>query len=641
MGAEIDRLDTPRLMTPSSQTALLESITRAMGQVRAEYETEDELYQRFSAPLYFHKLLGLTPAFLIGGRGTGKTTTLRSMSYRGQAQVTGSSDPGSWPVIGGYWKVEPSVVTAFKGRGVDEEIWTRVFSHYLNLRLSALVVDFVRWHDTNHEHVDLDPHRLNLFARSLHLGRSEDIAGLASEIDLALVDIESKLNGSISALTTSALSVLGRPLEYLFDAIGSTGVTRKQPFMFCLDEFENLVPYQKRIVNTLIKQAGAGPFTFKVGVRNTIAIDPSTLVDGQPIQDPADFTKIDIVADLKDESFEQFAATVVSQRLNLVPDPALAPDALLPAIAADDEAALLGALELKNQLRADVMRSEAHTAEDVAFVDAATPLESALAVRWAESHQEPTWATVRWAVENPAKWRTRVNNYGYAALFTIKSNRVGPRKYYAGWKTYCQMADGNIRYMIRLVHEALRLHVIAGDPLTNPVSIADQTDAATRVGETTVRDLQGWSRQGADLTRLTLGLGSIFGSLAREAALSTPEVNQFRVGYSGSMASSVDVERLLGEAVGQGVLIGFEGDKNARLSGATPEMDYQLHPVLSPFFVYSPRSKRRMTLQADQVVALTKRETASSTVRKVLAGRGASAKHLPDELTLFSDGARD
>ncbi len=628
-------------MTALNQTNLLEAITRAMGQVRAEYEDDEDLYSRFSPPLYFHKLLGLTPAFLIGGRGTGKTTTLRSMSYRGQARVSGSLDPKSWPAIGAYWKVEPSVVTAFKGRGVEEDDWIRIFSHYLNLRLSALVVDFARWYSENHTSFALDQHRVQLFVHSLHIAPSASLEELANAIDVALVDIEAKLNGSISALATSDLSLLGRPLDHLFDALGETGVTRSHPFMFCLDEFENLIPYQKRVLNTLIKQVGSGPFTFKVGVRNTIGIDPTTLVDGQPIQDPADFTKVDIVADLKDDAFEQFAETVVGQRLNLVPNPVLSPTQLLPAISVDEEAVLLGAVDLKRQLLAEILNSPAHTVGDLKFVEASSPLEAALAVRWAESHDETLPATVRWAVDNPDKWKTRVVNYGYAALFTIRANRVGHRKYYSGWKTYCQLADGNIRYMIRLVHEALRLHVTSDNSLDTAVAIGAQTDAATRVGEATVRDLQGWSRQGADLTRLTLGLGSVFGSLAREAALSTPEVNQFRVGYSGSMASAAEVERLLGEAVGQGVLIEFEGDKNARSSGATPEMDYQLHPVLAPFFIYSARSKRRMILKADQILALTKRETASAAVRKVLALRGASARRLPAEITLFEDASHD
>lgn len=623
-------------MTPIDQLNLLESVTRAMGQVRADYDNDDEIFERFSAPIYFHKLLGLTPAFLIGGRGTGKTTTLRSMSYRGQARVSGSTDPADWGVTGGYWKVEPSVVSAFKGRGVDESDWVRVFSHYLNLRLSSLVVDFARWTHANHAPVTINPHELALFSQSLHLRQVDQPDELSNEIDLALVEIESKLNGSISRLLESEMSLLGRPLEHLFKALNGLGVSRNRPFMFCIDEFENLTQYQKSILNTLIKQVGAGPFTFKVGVRNLVAIDPVTLIEGQPLQDPADFTKVDIVADLKDESFESFAETVVTQRLRLVRGAPSSIEALLPSISAEDEAKLLGADGLRTRVKKYLESEGDAAAQELSHFETMSALEIALATGWAESHRESILQTIRWAITNPEKWRTRVNNYGYASLFTIRENRVGTRKYYAGWKTYCQIADGNIRYMIRLVHEALRRHVVAGRPLSEPVSISDQSEAAVRVGESTVRDLQSWSRQGADLTRLTLGLGSIFGTLAREAALSTPEVNQFRVGYAKNAAPADEVDRLLDEAVGQGVLIAFEGDKNARRSGATPELDYQLHPVLSPFFVYSPRSKRRMTLQAHQILALTKRETASATIRAVLLKRGASIESFPAEITLLT-----
>lgn len=623
-------------MSPTDQINLLESITRVMGQVRADYDNDDEIFARFSPPLYFHKLLGLTPAFLIGGRGTGKTTTLRSMSYRGQARVSGSTHPSSWAVVGGYWKVEPSVVSAFRGRGVDESDWIRVFSHYLNLRLSALVVDFAEWADANQVALDIDLHHLSLFTRSLHLEPASNARELSAAIDIALVDVESRLNGSISKLLDSEMSLLGRPLEHLFNALGGLGVSRNRPFMFCLDEFENLAPYQKSILNTLIKQVGSGPFTFKVGVRNLVAIDPTTLIEGQPLQDPADFTKVDIVADLKDESFEKFAAAVVTQRLRLVRGETLPIENLLPSISAEDESKLLGGETLRDEMVSSLRSRGDLLQEELEFSVSMSTLEVVLAMGWAQTHNEDVAETVRWAMKNPAKWRTRLNNYGYAALFTIREKRVGTRKYYAGWKTYCQISDGNIRYMIRLVHEALRRHIVAGQSLGKSVSISHQTEAAVRVGESTVRDLQSWSRQGADLTRLTLGLGSIFGSLAREAALSTPEVNQFRVGYARSSVSAEQVERLLDEAVGQGVLIAFEGDKNARSSGATPEMDYQLHPVLAPFFVYSSRSKRRMSLKAEQILALTKRETASATVRNILGKRGASISSLPAEITLFS-----
>jgi hypothetical protein len=616
---------------------LLERVNRALGQVRAEYESDDELYRRFAAPLYFKQLVGITPSFLVGGRGTGKTTTLRSMSFGGQARISESLNPSEWEVVGGYWKVEPNVVSVFRGKGVPEELWSSVFSHYLNLKLSSLVVDYAEWLVQNSHDVRIETHQLSLFIRSLNLKDCESLKDLSQAIDLALVDIEATINGNISALSAARLSVLGRPLDYLFAALGGLGVSQQRPYMFCLDEYENLSSYQQKLLNTLIKQVGGSPYTFKIGVRNTVAIERATLVDEQPLQDPADFTTINIVTDLKGESFERFAEMVVGQRLALIDASLTDPGALLKTISLEEEAYLLGA----DAVRLDILKrlnvlSEANAA-DLEFARTLPTIEACMVSKWAESHDESELAVLRFARDQPEKWSVRMGNYGYAMLFTIRQNRVGERKYYAGWKTYCQLADGNIRYMIRLVYEALRLHVIEGGGIETGVSVANQTRAATQVGETTIRDLQGWSRHGAPLTRLVLGLGSIFGSLAREMALATPEVNQFRVKYSGNLSPAVEVDGLLGEAVGQGILIAFSGDKNARNSGATREMDYQLHPVLAPHFVYGSRRKRRMTIQADDLMALTSREFAAPTIRRILGGRGANAGDLPNQLIMFAE----
>lgn len=623
--------------TDHAESELLELVNRALGQVRAEYENDDELYRRFAAPLYFKQLLGITPAFLVGGRGTGKTTTLRSMSFGGQARISGSLSPSAWQVVGAYWKVEPNVVSVFRGKGVSEELWSQVFSHYLNLKLSSLVVDYALWlTDAGHK-IELEQHRLNLFCLSLNLGSCMDLVSLSRSIDIAIVDVESRINGNISGLGTAQLSVLGRPLDYLFSAVDGLEVTRARPFMFCLDEYENLSSYQQKLLNTLIKQVGGASYTFKIGVRNTVAIDRSTQVDAQPLQDPADFKTVDIVVDLKDESFELFAATVLRQRLGLIAHDPPEASALLPGLSLEEESDLLGARLVRNQLL-EQLQIAGMKSDETAFAEALSDFEACMVLRWAQSHNEPPEAVLRFARAEPRKWTVRVGNYGYALLFTIRENRVGERKYYTGWKTYCQLADGNIRYMIRLLYEALRMHVIDGGSLDMPISMLHQTRAATRVGETTIRDLQGWSRQGAALTRLSLGLGSIFGTLAREMAFATPEVNQFRVGFAGSTTPAENVDGLLGEAVGQGIIIGFDGDKNARRSGATREMDYQLHPVLAPYFVYSSRRKRRMTIRADDVIALTSRESAAPTIRKVLSGRGASPGKLPDQLLDFSVG---
>jgi len=622
-------------MTDRSEPDLLELVTMAFGQVRAEYEADGELYRRFAMPLYFKQLLGVTPSFLVGGRGTGKTTTLRSMSFRGQTAICGSHDPSSWRVIGAYWKVEPSVVSVFRQKGIQPEVWAEVFTHYLNLRLSSLVLDYAVWLTQAGIEPQFDTQRIALYSTSMGLESAGTLAELATQVDLAIADVESKVNGRISELATSARSVLGKPLDYLFSALRGLGVSRTKPFMFCLDEYENLSSYQQVLVNTLVKQVGSAPYTFKIGVRNSVAIDRSTMISGQPLQEPADFTTVDIVTVLKDESFEDFAAMVVEQRLRLI-SPALgAPSELLPALSIEEEADLLGAEAVKLELLSKLEDQSVSSPAELAYAQQLSNFDACMILRWARSHGEEPLSVLRFSRSSPGQWKTRCGNYGYAMLFTIRERRVGERKYYTGWKTYCQLADGNIRYMIRLVYEALRLHVVDGGILPSSVSTSNQTRAASRVGETTIRDLQGWSRQGAALTRLALGLGSIFESLARDAALTTPEVTQFRVRYPSSEEAMPPVDDLLAEAVGQGILIAFDGDKNARSSGATKQPDYQLHPVLAPYFVYGSRRGRRMMITAADLQALTQRGLAASAVRRILADRQVLPTELPAQLTIF------
>lgn len=624
-------------MNEQHVSSRLEQLNLALGQVRAEYEADDELYSRFSSPLYVKSLAGISPAFLVGGRGTGKTTTLRSLAFRGQARISGSSNPADWEMVGAYWKVEPNVVAVFKGKGVEEEQWVSIFTHYLNLKLISLVLDFVAWIEEHRGCVELKERPLRLLERSLGITKCQTASELSMHVDLAMVEIESKINGSISLLASGAFSVLGKPLDYLFESIPELAVDRQKPFMFCLDEYENLSSYQQRLLNTLIKQVGKAPYTFKVGVRNTVGIDRETLIENQPLQDTADFKTVDIVAHLKDESFERFATDVISQRLALIESVEFRKTGLLPGLTLEEEAKLLGAETLRKELLELLHRNDKVTEAERQQAAGLPLLDACMVLRWSEAHREPLEKVLRHALQEPEKWRTRMGNYGYALLFTVREKRVGLRKYYAGWAVYCQLADGNIRYLIRLVYEALRLHLVGGSSFETPVSAADQTRAATRVGETTIQDLQGWSRQGAALTRLSIGLGSYFGGLARERALFTPEISQFRVRYSGQDHTNQEMAALLMEAVGQGVLMTFEENKNARFTGVARDKDYQLHPVLAPYFVYSPRSKRRRTIDAAQLKQLTVPGQTRSTVQALLVREGAVEEPLPSQLSLFEE----
>lgn len=147
--------------------------------------------------------------------------------------------------------------------------------------------------------------------------------------------------------------------------------------------------------------------------------------------------------------------------------------------------------------------------------DAMSPLSAYLVDYWARSDGTSRRAALSEAIAQPAAWRVRLGNYSYAMLFTIRRGKSGLKKYYAGWSTIAHLADGNIRYLLNVVTLALESHVANGNQLDASVPASVQTEAAMEMGSNMVRELQGLDVRGAQLTRLALGLGRVFGCLQR------------------------------------------------------------------------------------------------------------------------------
>jgi hypothetical protein len=67
----------------STSSSPEEQLSELFGSYRAEWLRE-HIFELFKEPKYFPELLTLRPCVLMGGRGTGKTSVLRSLSYEGQ-----------------------------------------------------------------------------------------------------------------------------------------------------------------------------------------------------------------------------------------------------------------------------------------------------------------------------------------------------------------------------------------------------------------------------------------------------------------------------------------------------------------------------------------------------------------------------
>ena len=610
-------------------------LNEVFGGLRAEY-FRAEIFELFARPAYWPELLTRRPCLLVGGRGTGKTTALRGLSYQGLSHLA-SSNIEEWGHVGLYWRVDTNTVRAFRGGSLTEDEWIRIFAHYVNMVLVQLAVEFLVWvRDSTGKPIDLDATELDRCCRALMIEPvGGDLQQLVSVLEDAVVDFETAVN-NIDARDQLRLSVLGRPVTHMARALQHDKRIDKKPLFFLVDEYENLDDYQQRVFNTLIKHAGDEAYTFKVGMKATGHRERSTLNPDEFLVDPADYAVIDIADRLKAQGFAEFAREVCTGRLDRVSDDlghSGSIEDLFPYLSEEAESELLGVDARTTALRMRLNSAGASDAELAAF-DGMSPLSAYMIEYWARSQAAPELTVLRDALSEPSKWSNRMGNYQHAALYTIRRGRRGIRKYYAGWDTYVHMADGNIRYLLQLVHEALQEHLTDQRSLSSPVSPVDQTVAAQAVGGRLVEQLQGLSAQGADLTRLVLGLGRIFQVMALNPEGHTPEVSQFRVRASRAEQFDVFTEDLLNAGVMHLAVRRFPGDKMAGASGETREYNYQLHPIFAPFFVFSYRSKRRMDIGSEEIYGLVREPRV--TIERVLAkSKRDVPEDLPEQMSLF------
>ncbi|WP_053071592.1 hypothetical protein [Cellulomonas sp. A375-1] len=501
----------------------------------------------------------------------------------------------------------------------------RIFGHYVNLRLATAIVEFLEWAPKNTalSETDLQIDFADV-CTSLSMPAVESVSEFSRSLKRALLEFETAVN-NIDDGRVPTLSVQGRPLQQLLEAIDAAGPLRNKTYYFLIDEFETLSDYQQRCVNTLIKHSGDSNYTFKIGVKETGHRERATTNLRETLVEPADFATIDIRASLKDRDFATFAERVCAQRLARIPETGdLEIAAILPSISIEEETRLLG-----GELRAERLRTRL-TGGSLESFESFTLLQQVFAGYWAESRDEPLDETVREFAGNPRLWRDRVNNHGYAMLFTLRRGVPGRKKYYAGFETFVTLADGNIRYLVQLVGEALQANLAKGKALDAPVDASTQTEAAQEVGLRALKNMPGASTEGAQMTKLILSLGRVFGVMASHPEGHAPEVNQFRV----EKGDDEWTLRLLNSGVMQLALSRFPGDKRAGYSGETREWNYQLHPIFAPYFVYSHRRKRRLTLSASLLRKLV--EEPNKGIEALLGKTDRSAdSELPEQLTLF------
>jgi len=617
-----------------------EKINKLFGSYRAEW-LNDQVFELFSEPSYFPGLVTMRPCVLLGGRGTGKTTVLRCLSYEGQFALRKSdlNEFSNQEFFGIFYRVDTNRVTALRGSERDEAQWTKLFGHYFNLVLGGLFVRFLCWHREKYPALaSFNQETLDLIAAAFNLSQQPDIERLAKALRTSMVAFEAQINNIVEK-DVEALTIQGAPIDVLVEASLELPQFKGKQFYFLIDEYENLEDYQQRAVNTIIKHSGS-IFSVKMGVRQLGWRRKDTLSGTEQLNSPADYNRISLTDVLAGDVFDQFALKVCQARVDRVDgqDGHLDVKALFPGLSDEDEAELL---IRENDPFDPSMRSliEAVPPEVARLFSRLNILEKVFLVTWPDNKGAPDKfrESVELLSRDDIKWRERYENYKHSLLFWLRRGKSGIRKYYAGWDVYAKLAAGNIRFFLELIDRALILHLQKNEVWGVPVSVKTQTETAQAVGRKNLEELEGLDVDGAKLTKLLLGLGRVFQVMATDPIKHTPEVTQFQL--NGTQISGDEFERasrLLGSAVNHLALLRLVGSKPSD-PGDTKDSDYAIHPIYSAFFGFSYRRKRKMTLSYGNILSLV--DNPKQAIRDILekSGRVGDDEPLPEQMVLFEN----
>lgn len=601
----------------------LAKLDELFGSYKAEW-LRNKIFDFFATPYYFSTLKDHRPCILQGGRGTGKTTVLRGLSYQGQYAILNEDikrfDKNSF--VGIYYRVNTNHAHAFQGRGIDEAAWTKIYAHYFNLLICWEICKFLKWHgEKNNNDEVLSAHACGLIATSLHIDTNiNSFDGLCDELESTMYAFQSDVN-NVSAESIPRLSMLGDPIKLFVEQALKLRQLKGKMFYLIIDEYENLLDTQQQAINTLLKHV-PDIYTFKIGVRELGWRVKYTLNKDELLNDPADYSLINITEQFStnDKDFAAFARDVCNLRIcELFDGEEEAGDysieRSLPGLSIEDESELLKIED------SDYYRSFAQYEAESGTGLNIHPLYKFFLAYWADVHHDSIEDTVRDYHSSTYSWDQRYENYKYSLLFKIRRGRgaSGIQKYYAGWSTYVKLANGNIRYLMELVYKAYYIYLQEDGDITKPIPCEKQTEAAHDVGWKNLTELEGMWNKGVQITKLVQALGSLFGKIAAYRGKSAPELVQFDI--DGDISERT--MEIINASVMNLAIIRMASNK---LSGKEiKSYQYSLHPIFAPYFQFSFRRKRKLSLTDADILGCI--DNPEETVDSILKRRKIFISH--------------
>ncbi len=646
------------------------SIKSAFTSNRAE-ELGLDVWDDFVLPLFFNDLKlneAKKARRIIGGRGCGKTMLLRYLAHHSQFSTNRKeihdSDVNN---IGLYWRADTNFLPMLTKQGLDEEMWMLVFKHYLTLVTSIEILKSIKSIEkSSYEYInDSDIKSLNFDELADY---DSDLSGSFEKLQ---VQLKRKLRECESAVHNPAtLSNLKKlPDSFIVNGLIPTiteqlSVLSNTAFVLYIDEYENLLEYQQKTINTKIKH-GQSPLIYHIAMKRN-GMETSETLGEESIQGIADYREIDLDKYLTDGAdFELFSAEILLHRLSKT-------DLRLESF----DAGVIKSLDkITYRQSEEYSRSTINKAKQIlpTFSQAEmakNALEQKSILSKLEKEIESIFIKKHYSgkikpsdfIKNGLEQASiiipsilsrdsnQIDNV-YAELVKLEkgdsnkfssgwlaNNFIGcflrvyrsynrPCPFYAGFLTYVKLSRGNIRHFLELLNAAVLRAPNSVSEIS--IDIENQSFATRAASEEILNEASSYGRLGTRLQKFIYSLGHIFEFSQMRLTQSEPEVNHFSIKGGYSKLNDEDIA-FIKEAEKWGVLYKEKSTKEKDKSNPD-SVEWVLNPIYSPFFFISYRKKRKIEFTAEQFGILHNgsEDVASELEKSYMTKWGLSSEEKP------------
>ncbi|MFI3156899.1 MAG: hypothetical protein QX199_12160 [Methylococcaceae bacterium] len=611
------------------------SETNILAKTRAE-EHDADIWDEFYIPPYFNRLSLKTATkstYIIGKRGCGKTMLLKYLDYHTAFSKRRNDIPNDEiSHIGIYWRVDTQFCNSLNYRDLNEYEWISIFESYFALVIaieitrSLKVIAESSFKNFNSEVFDTS----RLFSLpDFHPDYPEQL----SQLEYFLESSRRKFSSWVSNVSTCQKPFLppGKTfLEEMIKDIRKIAGLENASFYIYIDEVENLVPYQCRVLNSLLKHSQK-PLIVSFASKE---LSKETATTGaESINATHDFRRVPLDELLNDSERVLFFAEVFlanldlaknkcdSDLLKMLRDPNSLENRteqsykkkiinevkkLLPCKTYKELADnAINELRTMNILKEHISKGILNHKTKVSIenfleyknIPMALLLVPALLNRPKQTPEEILLQLANYVIKKDSTFnKNLIQNYLVGALLELYRPYRGLCPIYSGFDTFCTMANNNLRHFLILCYKALEVADLR-DENKSEISVETQARAAYEAADQLIREIKTFGALGERLRMFVLRLGNVFRALQSIPSMSEPEQNQFTIN-SGKRELSNDERSFISEAIKYAIITEQLETKTKGTIGSDT-VDYQLNPIYSPYFQISYRRKRKIEISVE------------------------------------------